>query len=415
MVMISPSRFAGNPRIITVGLWGAILCLVPRASADVWVLTNGGRIQGTQIYPSDLERPAETYVVDLEGGGRIQLLASQVRHVDRDDRRDKEYEQRLADMPDSAAAHWAMAQWCQEQGLTEARRFHLERVVALDSNHEAARRALGYQRLNGQWMTQEEFNKQRGFQFYKGQWRLPQEVASLERRAQEKAATNQWRRDVRLWREKLGDRRFPEAKERLLELRDPAAAEAVAELFAEEKDEVVRQLLSIVLGQLDSPVAADALIDAALHDPDQEIRLSALTQLRGFGRQRAIAALIAALGSSDNRVVNRAAVGLAQLDAQTAIPPLIEALTTRHTIVVPTGQGDIATAFQRAIDGGPGGAGLSVGNRAKRITRQVNNKGVLEALIALSGGQNFQYAQEQWRTWYVQQHTPQEVNLRRGP
>jgi hypothetical protein len=54
-----------------------------------------------------------------------------------------------------------------------------------------------------------------------------------------------------------------------------------------------------------------------------------------------------------------------------------------------------------------------VGGGPRKITRQVENRSVLEALIALTG-QNYRYSIPDWKGWYIRQHAlPESVNLRR--
>ena len=51
---------------------------------------------------------------------------------------------------------WKLAEWCHEHGLPDQRKTHLQRVIELDPDHVEARRLLGYSKIDGKWMTQEE-------------------------------------------------------------------------------------------------------------------------------------------------------------------------------------------------------------------------------------------------------------------
>ena len=51
---------------------------------------------------------------------------------------------------------------------------------------------------------------------------------------------------------------------------------------------------------------------------------------------------------------------------------------------------------------GGGGGGLAMNQKPKIIPHYVQNQGVLDALVAITG-QNFGYDERAWRTWYRNQ------------
>ena len=160
-----------------------------------------------------------------------------------------------------------------------------------------------------------------------------------------------------------------------------------------------------------TPASVDALIDAAINDDELEIRLKSVEYLREYGRSRAASGFIPQLGHASNRIVNRAAGALGLLGDPQAVLPLINALVTRHESVVTPAGGNIRPSFGAGADAG--GIGLSAGGGPKRISQDVNNKGVLEALIALTG-KNYQYSIPEWKDWYVSTRSlPDDINLRR--
>ena len=52
----------------------------------------------------------------------------------------------------------------------------LETVIGLNTNHEGARRMLGYRKLNNEWLTEEEYMIAKGFVKYQDKW-VPKELA----------------------------------------------------------------------------------------------------------------------------------------------------------------------------------------------------------------------------------------------
>lgn len=75
-----------------------------------------------------------------------------------DDRLLNEYEQRRASLFDNMANHFAIARWCAERGLLAQSRAHLSRVIQFDPDNSAARRALGFQLIGGEWISPEELS-----------------------------------------------------------------------------------------------------------------------------------------------------------------------------------------------------------------------------------------------------------------
>jgi hypothetical protein len=54
-----------------------------------------------------------------------------------------------------------------------------------------------------------------------------------------------------------------------------------------------------------------------------------------------------------------------------------------------------------------------VGGGPRIANRQVKNRSVLEALLALTDNVNFEFDQTKWRRWYAEKDVPADVNLRR--
>jgi hypothetical protein len=287
----------------------------------------------------------------------------------------------------------------------------LKRVIELDAEHELARRALGYSRVEGRWTTQEEVMLSRGYVKYKGEWKYPQEVELLEQARKQELAEKEWFANLKRWREWLDTDKSEKALEQIEKITDPYAVKALRAALDKEKNPLVRELWVEALGRIGGPRAIVALVECSLKDPDQEVRLTAVDELARHKHPDIVEQYIKVLKSDDNATINRAAIGLAAMEDPSAIGPLIEALVTTHKFKEGKDSGAIATTFNTGGTGGLGG--LSVGTRAKIITKQLSNENVRDALVKLSGV-NFNFDVEQWKVWHAAQQRSQTLNGRRG-
>ena len=187
-----------------------------------------------------------------------------------------------------------------------------------------------------------------------------------------------------------------------------AAATAVEECLEQEKKPLVRQLYVSTLESINSERAHHLLIGLTLEDADEEIRYSSLqsiARLRPPGHDQTY---VRALSDTDNRKVNRAATALATLDSVSTISPLIDALVTRHPLVMrrPGSRDAVTATFSDS------GFAYSTGGTTHRVEREFKNESVLEALIYLSGGANFGYDPDAWRRWHESQVAAETTRLR---
>jgi hypothetical protein len=87
------------------------------------------------------------------------------------------YEEKLESIKQNdAEARYQLALWCKREGWTSKLKEELEIVIGLNTSHEGARRMLGYHKLNGEWLTEDEYMIARGFVKYQDKW-LPKELA----------------------------------------------------------------------------------------------------------------------------------------------------------------------------------------------------------------------------------------------
>ncbi len=395
--------------IRAVVLVACLLTIPAAALAEIAVfkLASGGEVKGELLNPN--ESPRTKYIVRTTLGGEITLERDQVKEIVRRRPGEVEYETLRPTFADTVEAQWALAEWCREHTLIDLRQKHLKRVIELDPNHAEARRALGYSLTDGKWKTQAELMSERGYVEYKGKWRLQQEVQILEQQRTNELSEKAWATNIKRWRQWLDTDKRSEAQKNLLEIRDPLAIPALKRQLESERIEGVRVLLVEALAR--SGMASQILAMRSLEDPSQEVRMTCLDFLDDAPHPEVVALFIQKLRDKDNTIVNRAAVGLQRLKDPSAISPLVDALTTTHTFKIVSGapEGSYTATF------GPGGTGFGMGTNGPRYVKQdMNNGPVLDALVTLTGGVNYNFDVGMWRKWLATQGKVHTLDARRG-
>jgi PBS lyase HEAT-like repeat len=372
--------------------------------ADIYQLKDGGEVVGTTVERTD----DGVFTVRTGEGAEVKLQRSLIQRIVTQTEAALEYDRRSRKAPDTAEAHRELAAWCRENKLIAEADHHLARVAQLDPTDEQALQSLGYRRVGNRWLSSDELMAERGMVFYEGKWRTQQDVAIRERDKQAQNTNVDWFQSIRLWRGWLDNRRserVAEAEALLRAINDPEAAPALAKILDGENDRDVFDLLLDVLGPLDHPVAVQTLVAYTL-DPSikGDVRDECLDYLIHRNRPVQILPYVQALKSKDNLVVNRAGYALGRIGDEAAISPLIDALVTKHKYQIDMGPEMTASAS----------GGLSVGGGGiKIIEKEEQNERVLNALVKLSGNQNFEYDEPAWRAWFVDRQMRQQYNSRR--
>ncbi len=400
-------------RLLALPITTLILLAAASARGDTFLLASGGQVDGEIVVSPDV--PKDKWLIRTPSGGEVTLDKSQVREHDPHGAAVTEYEKVRPTYPDTVDGQWQLAEWCREHSLAKQRRTHLERIIALDTNHKQARAALDFRFVDGRWVQPDELMKERGYVRYKNTWKLPQEVDLIEARHKEDAAELDWRIKIKHWRSAI-EARPDFAKQMTDDLfanADPAAVPAVKQMLANESDRKVKIRLIETLVKLGTADALSVVAMRTLDDDDEEVRLSALDALKATKHPELTSSYVKALRSTDNLRVNRAAYCLGILNDKSAIVPLIDALRTRHKFVDPgTGNpGQMTTTFGNGP--GMGGGGLAVGGGAKQINVWLDNHEVLKALIAITG-ENFEFNRDAWKNWFGRQKKPTTLDARRG-
>ena len=270
--------------------------------ADVVELASGAKLAGR----ASSEQSRTTLTIEFESGGRLTLPRSEISALLPENAAEIEYRKRAPTVPDTVASQWALAAWCQKNKLRDAYRHHLQRIIELEPDHAEARVRLGHQQVNGQWLDREQLMLARGMIRYEGQFRTRQEVAILLQAKQGKKQTADWKNLLKRWRNELDSRdrtKSEAAIGKFRQLKDPAAAAALANLLLAEEQRSVKILLLDVAGSIRHFNTIDALARVALQDADEELRYSALEQIQRARVPGANEPFVRALKSSRTRGV----------------------------------------------------------------------------------------------------------------
>ena len=393
------------------------LCSAAGARGDVFELKDGGQVAGEVLARDE----SGLYRIRTSEGVELTLERNQLKRLVPQDETALEYQRRSRTMADTADAHRELVAWCREHNLLTEAEHHLRRVIELDPNDQAARESLDMRRVGDEWVSREDEMKLHGMKFYDGKWRTPQDIAIRERDSQAGEGAANWLGELRKWRNWLDNRRDDRVQEALAQiaaLNDPQATPALVKLLDSEEDEAAFDLLLAALGRMDHPLAVQTLVDYSLnYDAEDrrheaQVRDACLDYLVSSARTVSILPYVQALKSKDNVIVNRAAIALDRIGDPAAISPLIDALVTTHKYQVgPDNSGQMSAGFDPS---GKGGGGLSMGGGGPKIvTQDEQNIAVRQALVKLSGGQNFDFDETAWRHWYVEMLSHQHANSRR--
>lgn len=92
-----------------------------------------------------------------------------------------DYETKKAEFEDTADGHLKLGNWCKEKGLTWQARIEWRKVVELDAENEAARKALGDKKIKDAWVTYEAQQEAKGLELFEGRWLKPDDVKKIKR------------------------------------------------------------------------------------------------------------------------------------------------------------------------------------------------------------------------------------------
>ena len=404
-------RFAAVPWLLGLA---ASVAPITRSTADTVELSGGGHVSGI-VKRVDAE-PSPYVVVKLEDELYLKLPESRVRRVVKSDEL-AEYRRLVVAAGDDAERHYRLAIWCKTQvaeaglPLLPQYRYHMQRAIALDPEHEDARASLKYVRHRGGWAKYADVKRAEGLISVAGRWKLPEVEAAEQRKKQTDVQAKKWIRKVsRLCAS--AQRGNAEALAELRAIEDPLAAEAVArELDASRgnrsQNRQLRSLWLSLLSKFQNQTAVKALVKAGVEESDDVIREAALESLQQYGRSSAIATYTAMLKSNDNGDVLRAARALSFFPDPELAMTYVDALVTSHKKV------EAPRAGTNAGFSSNGSGGFATGGKPKVIVRNLKNPPALTLLKMIEPGVDFGYNESRWREYFAHKWASYSGDLRR--
>lgn len=153
-----------------------LAALASSASADELVLRNGSTFVGA------VREEGDRVTIEMDFG-TMSFRKVDVKSVIRGQDTVRDFEERCARASGSKELV-DVALWGREKGLGRRADDLLQRVLKLDPDQSDARKALGFERIGGQWLKDDELQVARGFLKVDGKW-LPRDSAQrqLDRQA----------------------------------------------------------------------------------------------------------------------------------------------------------------------------------------------------------------------------------------
>jgi len=146
--------------------------------ADTVTLTNGNTLEGVVRYEGN------KVIIEM-AGGVVVLDKSKVIQVEEKRMPLHDFNDRYAALKKNANAsaddYVALARFAEENNIKRHSEDIYKRALSLDTHHEAARKALGYVKQDGGWMTRDDAALARGLVQHEGKWVTPEAKTDIEK------------------------------------------------------------------------------------------------------------------------------------------------------------------------------------------------------------------------------------------
>ncbi len=202
----------------------------------------------------------------------------------------------------------------------------LEAVIKLDPNHRAARRALGYEKVDTRWLRGAELYRARGFVHYKQRWMTATEFADATRPQREAAEQKRGEARVLIQLARVTDVNpdvVASAKRAIATMDDRFKLAPMAQALRCEPP-ALRIYAAETLGRMGNPLAVPALLKRAIHDDQESVREIAVDALRAIDSPATVVPLGRALQSRHLAVRVNASKALARLGDIGGMPLIIK-------------------------------------------------------------------------------------------
>ena len=376
-------------------------------SQETIELVNGGTIESKVLNPT--ETPRMTWQLQMAEGVTVELPnKNAVERIVMQPQATPQYYVKVPFLAESAETHVKLAEICKAQKLEHLANLHYQRVLELDPENVAARQALNYRKIDGEWTTLEnEMEKQGYVKDRHGKWTTPQKLMIDERRVQVGREYHDSNKTVLNLIARLKAAPSEETEHALYALSDPTAVPPLVNALQNESNPEFRDVFVRALSHIGTGPAYYEIAQWTMREPNEDVCWTCIVLLQG---SPGVAKFFTPyLTNADNIVVNRAAYVLGQLSDRTAILALINALITEHEIEVRradpnlrqyTGTGSNSFVGQQAL-------------KSEKAKELVSNREVLVALRKLSN-QDFGYDIPLWLDWWAEQNQITNFDARRG-
>ena len=311
------------PPALALGLLAAIWG--PAASADVVTTRDGLVLEGTAVTGPD------GTVTVTTADGAVRLAPAAVASVETGDGPNGLLRKDAAALAPGDVEGWfRLALRADASGAPGASRTAYQAILAMDPDHPAARRALGFERLDGRWMPVEEARRARGLVLYAGTWMLPIEAEALARASESASATARVASASLLQTLRTAATGAPPlaraAEQRLLGA-SPTELVTASRTLLLDRDPTVRQAACRRLALLADESALRPLILSGVRDRDPDVRREAVLAAASFGNDDTAVPFVRALGSTHPGIVANAARALALLGDPRAIVHIVKRIS----------------------------------------------------------------------------------------
>ncbi|QDV22281.1 hypothetical protein Q31a_05650 [Aureliella helgolandensis] len=396
--------------------------LASTVQADLFHYKDGRIISGKVLgQPAEVEiagNSTTVWTVEIDPGVYIQVLKSELVLGSGYEALSKdraEYAQLAAQAPRTVEGQRELVVWCLKHGLADLAKAHQLATVDIAPDDNAVRVAADYMKdRNGRWQKKEVIMGQQLGKVRQGRlWRFPESIAHQQAEEELAKQTVEATKDLRRWHNVLSSRNanpqnknYQDAVLGIQQLDNPLVVGTISDYLLDSRKEIpapLRMMYTEILARFQNFETARVLTQVSMQDADPQVRARAMDLVASYGAEVAIPVLTGYLGNADNTMVNRAAEGLGRLSAQSAILPLINAITTTHSM----------TVGSEATNASPTSGSFSTGGQ-KTISVPIENASVRNTLTQLTN-QSFGYDRAAWIHWYASQYAAPASDLRRDP
>ena len=146
--------------------------------ADTVTLANGNTLEGVVRYEGN------KIIIEM-AGGVVVLDKNKVIQVEEKRTPLHEFNERYAALKKNEKAtaeeYADLARMADENGIKRHSDELNRKVLSLDKNHAGARKALGYIKQDGEWMTRDDAARARGLVQHEGRWVTPEAKSDIEK------------------------------------------------------------------------------------------------------------------------------------------------------------------------------------------------------------------------------------------